>query len=106
MKNKNLEWAWLMALLLVPVVLWVLPGDFFDETGVEVCPSKLIFDIECLGCGMTRAVMHMHHLQFADAIYYNQGVVLVFPALVVIWCMWVYKSARRLGLVKAKTASV
>lgn len=95
-----------MALLLVPVVLWVLPGDFFDETGVEVCPSKLIFDIECLGCGMTRAVMHMHHLQFADAIYYNQGVVLVFPALVVIWCMWVYKSARRLGLVKAKTASV
>lgn len=104
MKNKKLEWAWLAALLLAPIVLWILPGDFFDETGIDICPSKLLFNIECLGCGMTRAVMHMHHLEIADAVYYNRGVLAIFPALAVIWCMWVYKSAQRLGLVKGKSA--
>lgn len=102
MKNRKLEWAWFAALLLCPIVLWVLPGDIFDNTGIEICPSKAFFDFECLGCGMTRAVMHLHHFQFQDAIFFNYGVVVIYPALVVVWFMWTRSSAQRLGIRKKK----
>lgn len=98
--NKYFQWTWLVLLLLTPIVLWILPSDFFDDSDVILCPSRLFFNIECFGCGMTRAVMHMHHLEIEDAIFYNNGVVVVFPALVVIWAMWVYKAARQLRLFK------
>ncbi len=89
-------------LLLTPIILWILPSDFFDNSDVVLCPSRLFFDIECYGCGMTRAVMHMHHLEIEDAIYYNYGVVAIFPALVFVWVVWVMNAARRLGILKAK----
>jgi hypothetical protein len=97
MKNKTFEWLWLSALLLAPFVLWLLPGDVFDNTGIDICPSKLFFDFECYGCGMTRAVMHFHHFQFDDGLYFNQGVLLVYPALMVVWFLWVRSSLNRLG---------
>ncbi|MEY3052427.1 MAG: hypothetical protein RLY31_2212 [Bacteroidota bacterium] len=92
-----LDRTWLALLLLTPVALWMLPPDFFDESSVIICPSRLFFHIECLGCGMTRAVMHMHHLEVEDALYYNYGVVVVFPALVVIWGVWVRNAYRRIA---------
>lgn len=98
MKNQKLEKAWLAALLLCPFVLWVLPADIFDNTGIDICPSKLLFDYECFGCGMTRAVMHLHHFEFQEAIFYNYGVVAIYPALVVVWFIWVKNSAQRLGI--------
>ena len=103
-RNKYFQWAWLVFLLLTPIVLWILPSDFFDNSGVTLCPSKLFFDVECFGCGMTRAVMHMHHLEIEDAVYYNNGVVVIFPALVVVWAVWVFKAARRLGFLKPSAA--
>lgn len=100
-QHKYYQWFWLILLILVPIVLWVLPADFFDGSEVILCPSRLFFNIECFGCGMTRAVMHMHHLEIDEAVYYNTGVIAVFPALVVIWGVWVYQAARRLNLVPA-----
>lgn len=102
--KKYIDWTWLVLLLLTPLVLWLLPGDFFDNTGIEICPSKAFFNVECFGCGMTRAVMHLHHFQFEDAIFYNYGVVAIYPGLVVVWFIWVRNVATRLGLLKlAKT---
>ena len=93
LKKKYIQWPWLIILLATPVVLWLLPSGFFDgEGGIIVCPSRLFFGVECWSCGMTRAVMHLHHAELSDAIYYNAGVVVVYPALVVIWFLWV-KSA-------------
>jgi Protein of unknown function (DUF2752) len=98
--KKNIDKIWLPLLLLEPIVLWLLPGDFFDNTGFELCPSKALFNIECLGCGMTRAVMHFHHFEFSDAIFFNYGVVAIYPALVVVWFIWVKRAANRLGILK------
>lgn len=101
-EKKTITWLWLVLLLLVPVVLWILPADFFDNGSIQLCPSKLFFDIECFGCGMTRAVMHLHHFDMDDAVYFNRGSLVVYPALIVVWCMWVYKAAKKLGLIKKK----
>jgi hypothetical protein len=102
MPSKKLLLArlWLAALLAAPIVLWILPSDFFDNGEIITCPSRLFFDIECLGCGMTRAVMHMHHLEFADAMYYNTGVAVVFPALVLLWLYLVRKAAQNSGVLE------
>jgi hypothetical protein len=97
--RKKLEWAWLVALLIFPIALWILPADFFDgEGGVVVCPSRLFFDFECYGCGMTRAITHLHHGQLEDAVYYNLLSPIVYIALVVMWFIWVRSSMKTLGI--------
>jgi hypothetical protein len=93
--KKNIEYLWLVALILFPFVLWILPSDFFDNDGFVICPSRLFFNIECFGCGMTRAVMHCHHLEFDDAVYYNRASLIVYPALIVIWFRWVFASIKK-----------
>ena len=91
---KWMDKGWLAALTLFPFILWLLPATFFDRTGFELCPSKSVFDIECFGCGITRAVMHLHHFDWREAIYYNNLVVIVYPALAVTWFIW-WRAARR-----------
>ncbi len=94
-KYKWFNLSWLFALLIFPFVLFAMPSTFFDNTGVEMCPSKFLFDVECFGCGMTRAVMHMHHFELNEAIYYNYGIAFVYPALVFFWGLWVFKAWSR-----------
>lgn len=78
-----------------PVVLWVLPIDFFDdEGGPALCPSKFLLNVECPGCGLTRAVMHMHHLDMAGALYYHTGIVIVYPMLLGLWAWMLYRALR------------
>jgi hypothetical protein len=96
--KKALLWIWLVALLIFPFVLWILPADFFDNGEVVMCPSRALLDIECLGCGMTRAVMHMHHFEFVDATFFNMGVVVIYPALVIAWFILVKKALQQTGL--------
>ena len=71
-------------LLLLFLVLIILPADFFDS-GQSVCLSVLLLDIECYGCGITRAVLSSLHLNFETAFAYNKMVVIVFPLLIYIW---------------------
>jgi len=72
-------------LLLLPLVLIAMPANFFDDTGVVICLSRLVFDMECYACGLTRAVQHAMHLDFATAFAYNKLVVLVLPLLFGVW---------------------
>ncbi|MDX2283197.1 MAG: DUF2752 domain-containing protein [Bacteroidia bacterium] len=103
--RPGVQKVWLIALLLTPGVLWVLPAAFFDDTGFSVCPSKVFFNLECFGCGMTRAVMHLHHLDLESALYYNPGVAVIYPALVILWGYWVWKALQRSGWMPARLLS-
>jgi hypothetical protein len=69
---------------LSPLVLILLPKDFFD-TGQTVCLSQLLAGIECYACGMTRAVMHFIHLDFETAWMFNKLSFIVVPMLVPMW---------------------
>ena len=63
--NKSYNIAYIGGLLLIPLVLIALPADFFD-TGQSICLSVVLLDTECYGCGMTRAIQHLVHLDFQD----------------------------------------
>jgi hypothetical protein len=101
LKQKKYIWVWLIALLLTPIILWLLPAAFFDNGEVILCPSRLFLGIECPGCGMTRAVMHFHHWDYEDAIFFNPGSVVIYPALIILWFIWTIKAARQVELIKS-----
>ena len=84
---------WLGALLLFPIVLWMLPAELFDA-GEVLCPTRRFFDVECFGCGSTRAIMHLHHFDLETALYHNSLSPLFYVALVVIWFTWVFETVR------------
>jgi hypothetical protein len=57
-----------------------LPQTFWISLPA-VCAFRSALDLECLGCGMTRALAAATHGQFAAALNWNRGVALVLPAL-------------------------
>lgn len=75
----------LIAYLLVPISIFLLPIDLFDKDETIVCLSRLLFDVECWGCGLTRSVMHAMHGDFLGAYHYNHLITVVLPLLVAIW---------------------
>lgn len=89
-------------LIAIPLVLWILPAGFFDNSEFIICPSRRFFDIECFGCGMTRAVMHIHHFDFQEAFYYNYGSLLIYPALIYVWFVFMKKALTGMGVLPFK----
>ena len=100
--SRRGQQIWLIALFLFPLILWILPSDYFDSEGLILCPSRLFFGIECFGCGITRAIMHMHHFQFDEAVYFNTLALIVYPALIAVWGFWIWKAGKRLGYLPFK----
>ena len=88
-KNKYFKVLSIISLFSLPIILLILPADYFDN-GQTICASVLLFDIECYGCGMTRAVMHFIHFEFTKALEYNKLVILVFPLLTLLWLKMVF----------------
>jgi hypothetical protein len=88
MNNRILKtWQYLKitTLILIPVSLWVLPVNFFDE-GNSISLFAL-FGVEdyAYSTGMTRGIMHLMHFDFQGAIEYNVLTVLVLPLLSLLW---------------------
>ena len=94
MKWKRILYKiYLWLLLIAPVVLLLLPIDFFDG-GQSICVSTLLFDQECYGCGITRGVHHLIHLDFNAADEYNKLSFLVLPVMIYIWVMELWRIRR------------
>lgn len=49
--------------------------------GRSVCLFRNLFGTECYGCGMTRALFSLLHLDFAGAWHYHRMVFIVAPLL-------------------------
>ncbi len=77
---KNFYIAKAFALAMFPLVLLGLPINFFDH-GPDICLFTLLSGYHCPGCGMTRACMHMIHMDFQGANHYNWLSFIVLPIL-------------------------
>lgn len=64
----------------IPLVLLALPANFFDS-GESVCLSHVLFDMDCYGCGITRAIQHLIHLEWQSAWEFNKLSFIVLPLL-------------------------
>lgn len=93
----------LLFIVLSPVVLLILPADFFDH-GRSICLSQLIFGVECYACGLTRGIMHLIHLDLENAYAYNMLSFIVLPLMILIWVQWFLKELRIYKKLKARLA--
>lgn len=71
----------IVLVFLLAFVLIFLPANFFD-TGQSICISVLLFNQQCWGCGMTRAIQHLIHLDFEIAYHLNRLSFLVLPLFI------------------------
>lgn len=62
------------------LLLAVFPTEWLDS-GPSLCLFRNLFEIKCLGCGMTRALSATLHGDLAAALSYNRLVLIVFPFL-------------------------
>jgi len=76
---------------------WILASSaLFERTGIDVrlpCLFEAMFDLECPGCGLTRALQALLHGDLAAAWARNPLVFVVFPAGVLCW----FRDASRAG---------
>jgi hypothetical protein len=79
-----LKWIGLAVWLALPIFLLIMPADYFDN-GTAICPSKRFLNLECPGCGMTRAVQHAIHFDWQSAWELNRGIVLIIPVLFILY---------------------
>lgn len=85
--------AKLSIIVLLPIVLLILPGNFFDDRE-PLCFSMLFFDVQCYGCGLTPACQHLMHFQFEDAYAYNALSFIALPFLGIVWFQWFVKELK------------
>jgi hypothetical protein len=79
-RNRLITWCILTAMVALPIVLILLPKTAFDQ-GPTLCLFTLFTNINCPGCGTTRACMRIIHFDFQGAWAYNKMSFLLFPAL-------------------------
>ncbi|WP_459441268.1 DUF2752 domain-containing protein [Winogradskyella sp.] len=77
---KMFHWA----IVIAPIILFLLPKTFFNE-GESVCLSKMLANMECYACGLTRGTMHFIHFDFASAWEFNKLTFIVVPLLFLYW---------------------
>jgi hypothetical protein len=96
---KLIQYIKLILLILIPITLLILPANFFDN-GKSVCLSVMLLDIECYGCGITRAIMHLLHFDLEEAFYYNILSFIVLPILIYSWQDLLRGTIKRLKLME------
>ncbi|MFI3286649.1 MAG: DUF2752 domain-containing protein [Rikenellaceae bacterium] len=87
---SGMQMAILSAYLILPTMIYLIPKELIFD-GNTLCLFKSIFDIECFGCGMTRAIYLLLHGDINGAVGYNWRVIIVMPLLLTIyidhiWC--------------------
>jgi hypothetical protein len=82
-------------MIALPIWLLLSPANYFDQ-GDAICPSKVFFQTECPGCGMTRATQHMIHFDFKNAWSYNKLSFFLLPLLAFLYIRIFLKLSKRL----------
>jgi hypothetical protein len=85
------------ALVIGLIVIYLLPKNILFENNNTYCIHKILFNFECPGCGMTRAIYLTLHGLIKDGLYYNVAV-LPFLIVVITYLLSVFSSKREIVL--------
>lgn len=61
-----------------------MPADYFDS-GDTICIYNNLISIDCPGCGLTRGLMHLIHLDMEAAWSFSPLSFVVGPVLGMVW---------------------
>ena len=92
---KILNHIKLAGLIIIPIGLLLLPANFFDS-GQSICLSQLLLKKECPGCGTTRAIQHLIHLDFKQAWEFNKLSFIIFIVGAYIWVKWIIITIKKI----------
>jgi hypothetical protein len=92
--NKHQFYRW-SAYLLGSGLLYVLLHLAVDLTDLTVCVFKIAFDIPCVACGSTRAVLAFISGHWSDIIKFNPLGVLSFGLFAAFGWLWSYDSLNK-----------
>ncbi|WP_291657792.1 DUF2752 domain-containing protein [Clostridium sp.] len=67
-----------IAVVIFPILVYLIPVSAVEKNPAP-CISRLLFNVECIGCGITRACLNALHFNFAQANEYNKLVFIVLP---------------------------
>lgn len=84
--------CWLAALLAGCGVLYRFPPQ--DYHFYPLCPFYALTHLWCPGCGGTRALYQLLHLNFAEALHYNALVAVAAPLFLMWFAFWYYSVTR------------
>lgn len=65
----------------VVLLALVLPRE---GIGLPLCQFKVVTQLPCLGCGLTRSFIGMAHLRFSEAVFYHPFGAALFPLVLLI----------------------
>ena len=93
-KVKVIEKHWKIFLFsIVGVLFYFAPKEYLGET-YPLCLYRIVFNKKCIGCGTTRAIWSILHLDFRAAYDYNKLIIIVFPLLLVCLFYWIFKNKK------------
>lgn len=80
--SKEQQSFYLLTTTLLAIgIAWITLSFTVGQT-IIVCPTKLLFNLPCPGCGMTRAINALCHGKFRLAIYYNVNCLIICPIII------------------------
>ncbi len=94
MLNKNL--VRFLFLISIPLIA-LIGGDIELDGKPTICLFNNILDRECLGCGITKAILSLIKGQLNQAVHYNFSVIFVFPILLTVWIKKIFQSYKLLS---------
>ena len=95
LENNYFKVIYLVILLSLPIAISLISLKTLNNLP-SVCLYKRFFGLECWGCGMTRAIISVVNGNFKDAIEYNWRVLIVFPLLLYIYFLNIYKVYKKI----------
>lgn len=79
--------------LAVPLLIVVVDQDWVND-GPTLCLHKRFTGKDCMGCGLTRAMVALLHGHMGEAFTLNRGIVVAAPVLGALWLRELLRHAR------------
>jgi len=88
--DKYIKWSEFIFFISIPVLTFNL-NNYNLELTPTICIMKNLFNMDCIGCGSTKAIIAFVNGNFNQGINYNFNVIFTLPILIYIWINQIIK---------------